>query len=1087
MNSPTPEGHDDSERFAYPSPEMTGPYLPPSGPTETIGQPVPADAATGLHVSEEETDRSRPAMPAEEGACFGDYELIRKIAQGGMGVVFQARQKTLNRLVALKMILAGRLATAAEIQRFRAEAAAAAQLDHPGIVPIYEVGEQAGQHYFSMGFVEGDSLAAKVKDGPLPPREAARLIEQVARAVDYAHRRGIIHRDLKPANILLARGTGSLACPSGGEDRQGCLSHDLVPKITDFGLARMVANESNLTVSGQVVGTPSYMPPEQAAGKGEPIGPAADVYAVGATLYCLLTGRPPFQAASVMETLKQVLEQEPVPPRQLNAAVPRDLETICLKCLQKEPTRRYPSAEAVAVDLAHFLAGEPIQARPVGKAERWWRWCRRNPVLAGLTAAVATLLVVVAVSATVAAVQFRLMAHQEEQRRNEAEDRADTEAKANYFHRIALAHQELLVDNLGRAEQLLNECPPDLRQWEWHYLKRVCRVEPVVLPDTTEVNGVAFRPDGEQIATAGRDGTVKVWDLRSGKVIQTLRGHGAYVFSVAFRPPDGRYLASASADRTIRLWDLKTGQEVFKVAGHRGEYTGMPHAVAFSPEGRHLIAGSEDGSAVIWDAADGTEVHRLSEKHEIIMVCAAFSPDGRLLVTGSWGGVLRIWDARTYELLHKIEGHEHRISAAVFHPEGRWLATASFDRTVKVWDAATGELLRTWRGHSGIIPGLAFSPDGRRLASIGGEDKTVKIWDPLTGREILNLRGHTFLCHCVAFSPDGRRLASTSGDRTIRIWDATPLKGNEGQESLTYKHDHEVWSVAFSPDGRQMASASWDKSVRLWDTRTGKHLRTLPHPGSVFRVAFSPDSQHLAAAAATDRTPIVMVWDTATGQKVFTIREKSTPFFVTFDPEGRYLLKEGPDFTVKVWDVRTRAEVGILGRHDQQIWCMAFSPDGRRLATASNDGKVKVWVWGPTRLGKEQEPKLILNAHVLGYGERVAFSPDGLRMVTGGGGHTVKIWDAKTGQEVDTLRGHTGDVWAVAFDRDGRWLATAGEDTTVRLWDATSLKLLHTLRGHTGVVSSLAFSPDGRLLVSGSRDHTVKVWDLTRLDKKPKE
>jgi WD40 repeat protein/tRNA A-37 threonylcarbamoyl transferase component Bud32 len=1027
-------------------------------------------------VSEGGTDRARQALPAEEGACFGDYELLRKVAQGGMGVVFQARHKTLNRRVALKMILAGRLATVAAVQRFRAEAEAAAQLDHPGIVPIYEVGEHAGQHYFAMGFVEGDSLAAKVKDGPLPPREAAGMIEQVARAVDYAHGRGIIHRDLKPANVLL--------------------DHEGQPKITDFGLARRVASESHLTVSGQVVGTPSYMPPEQAAGKSDPIGPAADVYALGATLYCLLTGRPPFQAASVLETLRQVLEQEPVPPRQLNAAVPRDLETICLKCLQKEPAQRYPSAEALAADLAHFLAGEPIQARPVGLSERWWRWCRRNPVLAGLTAAVALLLIAAAVSATVAAIQARLVARQEEQLRNEAEDRAEAEARAKaeletnlYFHRIALAHAELSRDNLGGALELLKECPKDLRGWEWHYLMHLCRVEPVVLPDTAAVNSLAVRPDGKWIAAACGDGTVKVWDLKTGKVVRTLRGHTARVFSVAFRPPDGRYLASMSADRTLRVWDLTTERAVFRKVGHRGEYTGMAYAVAFSPDGRLLAAGSEDGSAFLWDAADGTEVHRLSEKHEDTAACVAFSPDSRLLATGSWGGVLRIWDARTGDLVHPVPSHYHRISAIVFHPDGQSLATASFDRTVKLWDTATGELLRTLTGHLGTIPGLAYSPDGRRLASGGGEDKLVKLWDPLTSREILNLRGHTLSCQCVAFNPDGRWLASSGGEGTIRIWDATSLPGNEGQETLTCKHDHEVWSVAFSSDGRHLASASWDKTVRLWDAQTGAQLLSLDHPGIVFHVAFSPDNKRLATATvAPDRTAVVKVWDIRTGKEVYTVRRaRSNPFCVTFDATGRYLVSEGPEFTVKVWEAQTGDERGTLGRHDQLIWGMTFSPDGQRLATASNDGTVRVWAWDPSRLGKVQEPEFCLPVRVRGFGERVAFSPDGLRLVTGGEAQAIKIWDAKTGRELEPLRGHTGDVFAVALSPDRQWLASAGEDTTVRLWNARTGKLLHTLRGHIAFVSSLAFSPDSKHLVSGSRDKTVKVWDLTHLDKKLKE
>ena len=298
---------------------------------------------------------------------FGDYEIIREIARGGMGVVFQARQVSLNRTVALKMILAGQLADETDVKRFHTEAEAAANLDHPGIVPIYEVGQHEGQHYFSMGFVEGQSLSQRLAEGPLPAREAAELIRRVSEAIEYAHRHGVIHRDLKPANILL--------------DQDGN------PRVTDFGLAKKIEGDSGLTGSGQIMGTPSYMPPEQAGGKRGEVGPAADVYALGATLYALVTGRPPFQAATPMDTVLQVISDEPVPPRRLNASVPRDLETICLKCLEKEPGRRYASAAALAEDLRRYLAGEPILARPVTRVERAVKWVRRRPAIASLAAA----------------------------------------------------------------------------------------------------------------------------------------------------------------------------------------------------------------------------------------------------------------------------------------------------------------------------------------------------------------------------------------------------------------------------------------------------------------------------------------------------------------------------------------------------------------------------------------------------------------------------------------------------------------------------------------------------------------------------
>jgi serine/threonine protein kinase len=422
MPEPLPPEEQPTVGFARPRSGQPGACEPAAA--VTLADASSAKAAATGPASAEATIASQAAVGKAAGGgaghvlgSFGDYELLQELARGGMGVVFKARQRKLNRLVALKMILSGQLASAAIVQRFYLEAEAAGQLDHPGIVPIFEVGEIEGQHYFSMGFVEGGSLAVRVKDGPLPPREAAALVKKIAEAVAYAHERGIVHRDLKPANVLLDE-TGQ-------------------PRVTDFGLAKQMAGDSQLTGTGQVMGTPSYMPPEQAQGKIQEIGPLSDVYSLGAILYCLLTGRPPFQAASVMETLRQVLEQEPVPPRQLNAAVDLDLETICLKCLQKQPGKRYPSAAALAEDLRRYGAHEAILARPVSSSERLWRWCRRNPRLAVAVAAISLLLVVVSIGSTWAALTINQERNQKELERlaavkaREEADRARQLAQQN--------------------------------------------------------------------------------------------------------------------------------------------------------------------------------------------------------------------------------------------------------------------------------------------------------------------------------------------------------------------------------------------------------------------------------------------------------------------------------------------------------------------------------------------------------------------------------------------------------------------------------------------------------------------------------
>ena len=917
-----------------------------------------------------------------------------------MGVVYKARHLQLDRVVALKMILAGGHAGAADLERFRVEAQAIARLQHPNIVQVFEVGEHEGLPFFSLEFCAGGTLAQQLAGMPLPPKDAAALVETLARAMHAAHEKGILHRDLKPANVLFS------PLPSRGE---GPGVRGLgQPKITDFGLAKKL-DEAGKTATGAVMGTPSYMAPEQAGGKAKELGPACDVYSLGAILYECLTGRPPFRAATALDTIMQVVSDEPVPPRQLNAKLAADLETVCLKCLHKEPTRRYRTAAALAEDLRHFQAGEPIRARPVGSVERARKWINRHRALSALGVAV-----VLGAAAVLRAGAWALLGGGLDGALPIAAYAGGREDPGFAGHLDDDAGKESLRGKPASAgERVAGTGPRKVPSRRLGALEDYIQGSLFTLRGhTNQVTCVALTADGQVLASASGDKTIKLWDARTGQELRTLRDTN-WVTSVAFAA-DGQVLASASWD-TVKLWDARTGKVVRTLRGHTADVT----SVAFAADGKVLASASRDKTVKLWDARTGQERHIL-RGHTSPVTSVAFTADGQVLASASGDKTVKLWDARTGQELHTLRGHADHVTSVAFAKGGEVLASASRDKTVKLWDAQTGQELRSLRGHTSPVTSVAFAADSQVLAS-ANLDNTVKLWDARTGQELRTLRGHTSYVTSVAFAADGQVLASASRDQTVKLWDA-----RTGQELRTLRgHTSGVAGVAFAADGQALASAS-NNQVKLWDARTGQELRILRggRTPPVTSVGVAGHGQLRASAKWTT----VELTDAQT-LRVRTLRGHTLPVTsVAFAADGQVLASASGDKTVKLWDARTGQELRTLRGHAEKVTSVAFAADGQVLASASDDGTIKLW---DPRTGQELRS---LRGHMLAV-TSVAFAGDGQVLASASSDTTIKLWDARTGQELRTLSGHSAALTCVAFAADGQMLASASQDGTVKLWD----------------------------------------------------
>ncbi len=1033
-----------------------------------------------------------PVAPGSVPDTFGRFRIIRELGRGGFGVVFLAEDPVLGRKLALKVPRVEVLSRGDAWRQFLREAMAASRLDHPNLVPLLETGEIGAVGYIASVYVEGPSLEAWLaqRHERMTGRQAARLMVTLARAMDHVHQRGILHRDLKPANVLLQETRTREPAPATRDGE----ALPFVPRICDFGLAKLLDMEAEETRSLVIAGSPSYMAPEQAEGRKEELGPATDVYGLGAIFYELLVGRPPFRGKTNLETLRQVATEEPTAPRQLRSGIASDLETICLKCLAKKPGRRYLTAADLADDLERYLEGRPIRARPAAAWERAWKWSRRRPTLASLA-------MLSALTVFAGLLGLLVLA-----RTNEQLGKALVQTRrlvATY--RVRQAQQAVSANNLEVAHDLLQQAGLDLGSAEdpgfaWNYVRHHLNERVQVLEGHEAMVGIVEgSPDARTLASGDESGTLRLWDLKTCASRALEPHHRGPVRTLSFSL-DGRSLASTAqtVPGEVYIWDVKTGRFRGRVK-HVGP---MIYGVWFTPDGTRLLA---------LNHAPNNHPHRL-------LSWAIANPDTEPLIPdAAWLREVGMTDPRLHAVADLLDGEDSMVNLgrARSDREPRGLAFTR-DGTLCVVAAGGGrfQLVSTQGGlplgtgrvnpaggvqilyHQEVAPrfrthidllqslekrraghasGLKFSKIHEHCYAFSPRNQEVALWvlarpgpylvDSGTWRETAVFGPMPPLqVSSIHYLPDGQTLAITSRDHRIRLWHLNP------SSDPTFPSGHapcEAWAVAFSPDGRILATSGDDHLIRFWDPDTGGELAPARNQGSLVKsLAWSADGTTLASGSLNAKLPLC-IWQVATGTRTDLKGRSGRVRVVAFSPDGRTLASGGDDRIVRLWDSRIGREISALSGHTEVVAALAFSPDGQYLATGGLDGRILLW-----DLATRKSRIFATGAQV----SSLAFSSDGKMLAVSHHEAPTQIHDLATGLSRASLLGHHGSVYQVAFSPDSLTLATAGQDQTVRLWDSASGQEMLCLTGHKNRVNGVAFSPDGSTLASVDHDGVVRLW-----------
>jgi serine/threonine protein kinase/WD40 repeat protein len=1007
---------------------------PPDIGETLVTNPLPEfTSSSNWHALETMAAVGDSTDPENPPSCrFGDYELIEKIGQGGMGVIYKARQQKLNRVVAVKMIRAGKLASPSDIQRFQSEAEAIGRLEHPQIVPIYEVDQVEGIHFFSMAFIDGEDLAQKLRQGPLPQRQAAQLVGEIALAIHYAHQQGIIHRDLKPANILLTR--------------------DGQIRVTDFGLAKLQDAEHGQTVTGDVVGTPGYMSPEQAAGQRASVGTASDIYSLGAILYSLLTGRPPFQAATMVDTLLQVINDSPISPRQVNPAIDRDLETICLKCLEKTASRRYPTAQDLSDELQRFINGHPIEARPVGVLSRVWRWSCRRPKLAAAWSTVAALLLFLSIAGPLAAIhqaQLKTAADQSAQdslqsaakyRKEQIRANAKaTEAEhALYDTRILLAQSALENNNPVYTRQLLDfyqdpSTGNNYRGFEWHYLNQqlhqeICSID---AHPRFYIHDVAIPPQTTpfEFATLGGDGFLRIWQVDGTMKREVSLGpHHGYCMDYN---DDGRLIVVGSKSGQIGFFDAKT----LKLEKQVNTGSDAIVMIDLLPGGKRCIVSNDLGAvlSVQVDTGDVTVIRQASSDRWPENGRFACSIDGKYLAFIDAQRKVAFLDLEQGKLQHVTVSTLSRrggCSALALSREGRLLVHGDRRGEISVCQPSEEASYFRHHDHSAAIEQMTITPDNRFIVS-AGRDRAIRMTSVYDQERKRVLYGHEDWVTCLAVAPNNEFLVSADNAGKVKVFSLTD-KGNPWTH-----HGQEGGGIAFHPRESRYVLAKTNATLEIWDHGAIKPTRILSGHGK------------------------------AVGSEV----EGRSVKWLTFHPQGKQLATGLDDGTICTWNPDTGEYLSSWKGHDSPILSLAYSPDGTRLASISNENKIlKIW--------NTKTAELVRSIPLVTFSFRLSWNKNATRIVSGTSDFQSIVIDITSGKTILVLPGERG-----IYTPDGKHILYIEKNKkskrdTIIACDALTGKETGRLQGHVARIADVTITADSQRVISLDYEGIITIWNM---------